>query len=62
LSQSSSWRRRWHLAAQALDKVAGTVHVEADLFGSTERPQVGADMRERLAQAKKTLGQRLLAG
>jgi hypothetical protein len=51
-----------HLSAQALDKVAGTLQVEADLFGSTERPQVAADMREKLAQAKKSLGQRLLGG
>jgi polyisoprenoid-binding protein YceI len=50
-----------HLAAQSLDKVAGTLHVEADLFASTERPQVPGDMRDRLAQARKTLGQRLIA-
>jgi polyisoprenoid-binding protein YceI len=51
-----------HLAATSLDKVAGAVQVEADLFGATERPQVPADMRERLAQARKSLGQRLLGG
>jgi hypothetical protein len=36
------------------------VQVEADLFGSTERPQISADMLRKLAQAKKSLGQRLL--
>lgn len=51
-----------HLSAQTLDKIAGTVQVEADLFGSTERPQVGADMQDRLAKARKSLGQRLLGG
>jgi polyisoprenoid-binding protein YceI len=51
-----------HLSAQTLDKVAGAVQVEADLFGSTVAPQVAADMRERLAQARKSLGQRLLGG
>ena len=49
-----------HLAPQTLDKVAGTLQVEADLFASTEQPQVPSDMRDRLAQARKTLGQRLL--
>jgi polyisoprenoid-binding protein YceI len=49
-----------HLAAQTLDKVTGAVQVEADLFGSTVPPQVPADMRERLAQARKNLGQQLL--
>jgi len=49
-----------HLAAQTLDKIAGTVQVEADLFGSTERPQIAEDMRGRLSQARKSLGQRLL--
>jgi polyisoprenoid-binding protein YceI len=49
-----------HLAAQTLDKVAGAVQVEADVFGSTTAPQVPADMQERLAQARKNLGQRLL--
>src|SRR5262249_10579311 len=49
-----------HLSAQTLDKVAGTVQVEADIFGSTERPQIGADMRERLAKARKSLGERLV--
>lgn len=49
-----------HLSPQAVDKVAGTLEVEADLFASTERPEVAADMRERLAQARKNLGQRLL--
>lgn len=51
-----------HLAAQTLGKVAGTLPVEVDIFGSTERPSVPADMRERLAQARKSLGQRLLGG
>jgi hypothetical protein len=51
-----------HLAAQTLDKVAGSVQVEADIFASTERPQVADDMRGRLAQARKNLGQRLLEG
>jgi polyisoprenoid-binding protein YceI len=49
-----------HLSPTSLDKVAGTLQVEADLFASTEPPQVGADMRERLAAARKSLGQRLL--
>jgi polyisoprenoid-binding protein YceI len=49
-----------HLAAQTVDKVAGALQVEADLFGSTAAPQVPADMREKLAQARKSLGQRLL--
>ena len=49
-----------HLAPQTLGKVAATLEAEADLFASTERPQVPADMRERLAQARKSLGQRLL--
>ncbi len=49
-----------HLAPQSLDKVAATLEAEADLFASTERPQVGADMRERLAAARKNLGQRLV--
>ena len=34
-----------HLSAQTLDKVAGSVQVEADIFASTERPQVADDMR-----------------
>jgi hypothetical protein len=50
-----------HLAPQTLGKVAGSLEVEADLFASTERPQVPGDMRDRLAQARKSLGQRLLA-
>jgi len=50
-----------HLAPTSLDKVAGTLQVEADLFASTEPPQVAADMRERLAAARKNLGQRLLS-
>jgi polyisoprenoid-binding protein YceI len=49
-----------HLSAQTLDKVAGSVQVEADIFASTERPQLADDMRGRLAQARKNLGQRLL--
>jgi polyisoprenoid-binding protein YceI len=51
-----------HLATQTLDKVAGAVQVEADLFGSTVPPEVATDMRERLVQARKNLGQRLLGG
>jgi len=51
-----------HLSAQTLDKIAGTVQVEADLFGSTERPQVGGDMQDRLAKARKSWGQKLLGG
>jgi polyisoprenoid-binding protein YceI len=50
-----------HLSAQTLGKVVDSPRVEVDVFASTERPQVGADMRERLAQARKSLGQRLLA-
>jgi hypothetical protein len=50
-----------HLAPQTLGKVAGTLEVEADVFASTERPQVPGDMRDRLTQARKSLGQRLLA-
>lgn len=49
-----------HLAPQTLGKVAATLEVEADLFASTERPQVPGDMRDRLVQARKSLGQRLL--
>jgi polyisoprenoid-binding protein YceI len=49
-----------HLSAQTLDKVAATLQVEADLFASTERPQVGAEMRDKLVQARKMLGQRML--
>ncbi|HEV8440438.1 MAG TPA: YceI family protein [Methylomirabilota bacterium] len=49
-----------HLAPQSLDKVAGTLQVEADLFASTDRPQVPEDMRQRLAAARKSLGQRLV--
>jgi polyisoprenoid-binding protein YceI len=49
-----------HLSPQSLDKVAPTLQVDVDVFASTEPPQVAADMRERLAQAKKNLAQRLL--
>ena len=49
-----------HLAPQTLGKVAATLEAEADLFASTERPLVPDDMRDRLAQARKSLGQRLL--
>jgi hypothetical protein len=49
-----------HLSPPSHDKVAGSLQVEADLFASTDRPQVAADMQERLAQARKNLGQRLL--
>lgn len=50
-----------HLAPQSLDKVANSLQVEADLFASTERPQVAADMQDRLAAARKSFAQRLLA-
>jgi polyisoprenoid-binding protein YceI len=50
-----------HLSPQSLGKVVDSPRVEVDVFASTERPQVGADMRERLAQARKSLAQRLLA-
>jgi polyisoprenoid-binding protein YceI len=49
-----------HLQPTSLDKVASTLQVEADLFASTEPPQVPAEMRERLAAARKSLGQRLV--
>jgi len=49
-----------HLAATSLDKVAGTLQVEVDVFASTERPQVPADMQQRLADARTKLGQRLI--
>lgn len=49
-----------HLAPPTLDKVASTLEVEVDVFASTERPQVPADMRERLTAARRSLGQRLL--
>lgn len=49
-----------HLAPQTLDKVASTLEIEVDVFASTERPHVPADMRERLTAARKSLGQRLL--
>jgi polyisoprenoid-binding protein YceI len=49
-----------HLAPTSLDKVAPTLQVEVDVFASTERPQVAADMQQRLADARKKLGQRLL--
>ncbi len=48
------------LAQTSFDKVAGTLQVEVDVFASTEKPQVAADMQERLAQARTNLGQRLL--
>jgi polyisoprenoid-binding protein YceI len=51
-----------HLAATSLDKVAGTLQVEVDVFASTERPQVGAEMREKLAESRKNHGQRLIGG
>jgi polyisoprenoid-binding protein YceI len=50
-----------HLAATSLDKVAGTLQAEVDVFASTERPQVAADMQQRLADARKKLGERLIA-
>jgi polyisoprenoid-binding protein YceI len=49
-----------HLAATSLDKVAGTLQVEVDVFASTEKPQVGAEMQEKLAQSRKNHGQRLM--
>jgi polyisoprenoid-binding protein YceI len=49
-----------HLAPTSLDKVAGTLKVEVDVFASTERPEVGAEMREKLAQSRKSHGQRLV--
>jgi len=49
-----------HLAPTSVDKVAPTLQVEVDVFASTEAPQVPADMQERLAQARKNLGQRLI--
>jgi polyisoprenoid-binding protein YceI len=51
-----------HLAATSLDKVAGTLQVEVDVFASTEKPQVGAEMQEKLAQSRKSHGQRLMGG
>jgi polyisoprenoid-binding protein YceI len=51
-----------HLAPTSLDKVAGTLKIEVDVFASTERPEVGADMREKLAQSRKSHGQRLVGG
>jgi len=49
-----------HLATTSLDKVAGTLQVEVDVFASTEKPQVGAEMQEKLAQSRKNHGQRLM--
>jgi len=49
-----------HLAATSLDKVAGHLQVEVDVFASTERPQVPADMQQRLKDARAKLGQRLI--
>ena len=49
-----------HLAATSLDKVAGILQVEVDVFASTERPQVPADMQQRLKDARAKLGQRLI--
>jgi polyisoprenoid-binding protein YceI len=49
-----------HLSAQSLDKVAGILVVEADLFASTQRPQIPETMLQNLARARKDLGQRLL--
>jgi polyisoprenoid-binding protein YceI len=49
-----------HLAPTSADKVAPTLQVEADVFASSEPPQVSADMRDRLVAARKSLGQRLL--
>ena len=49
-----------HLAATSLDKVAGTLQVEVDVFASTEKPQVGAEMQDKLAQSRKNHGQRLM--
>ncbi|MBI4609668.1 MAG: YceI family protein [Candidatus Rokubacteria bacterium] len=49
-----------HLSPQSLDKVAGTLQVEANLFASTERPQVPDKMRQELARARRELAERLL--
>jgi polyisoprenoid-binding protein YceI len=49
-----------HLAPTSLDKVAGTLQVEVDVFAGTERPQVAADMQQRLKEARTKLGQRLI--
>jgi hypothetical protein len=50
-----------HLAPTSLDKVAGTLQVEVDVFASTERPQVAADMQQRLKDARAKYGQRLIS-
>jgi hypothetical protein len=56
-----------HAAVQLLDLLeellvaSATLDVEVDLFASTEPPQVAADVQERLAQARRKLGQRLVA-
>jgi polyisoprenoid-binding protein YceI len=50
-----------HLAAASLDKVAGMLQVEVDVFASTERPEVPGDMRQRLKDARTQLGQRLIS-
>jgi polyisoprenoid-binding protein YceI len=49
-----------HLAPTSLDKVAATLQIEVDVFASTERPQVATDMQQRLADARKKLGERLI--
>ena len=49
-----------HLAPTSLDKVAGMLQVEVDVFASTERPQVPPDMQQRLKEARAKLGQRLI--
>ena len=49
-----------HLAPTSLDKVAGTLQVEVDVFASTERPQVAADMQQRLKDARAKYGQRFI--
>ena len=50
-----------HLAPTSLDKVAATLQVEVDVFASTEKPQVGAEMLDKLAQSRKSHGQRLMS-
>ncbi len=50
-----------HLAPTSLDKVAGILQIEVDVFASTERPQVPADMQQRLKESRAKLGQRLIS-
>ena len=50
-----------HLAATSLDKVAPSLQVEVDVFASTERPQVAADMQQRMKDARAKHGQRYIS-